>query len=137
MFNVTIIIGRLTKNPSYKYFEKSKSHRCTFKVAVPKGWFSSEADFIPIVVWGKDAVKCRDNLSKGNWIALQGKLSSRNYKNAQNMTVYVVEVEAKEVFFIDRGKSKDDKGPDLSQLPFANLDTSQFKFALEESSDTE
>lgn len=134
MINLGIFIGRLTKDPTYKYFESTNKHKCTFKIAVPEGWFSDKADFIPVVVWGNDATKCRDNLSKGNWIAVQGRFRSRNFKNAKKERVFVLELHTDKVFFIDRGKSKGGK-PDLASLPFSNLDVNQFTFSLEESED--
>lgn len=140
MINVSIIIGRLTKDPSYKYYEKTKKQRCTFRVAVPKGWFSDKADFVPITVWGKDAAKCRDNLFKGNWVAVQGKLTSRYFKDKKDKSVFILELESNEVFFIDKSKSKtkeskDSNMPDLSQLPFSNLDLDQIKFYLDTPTD--
>lgn len=59
-----------------------------------------EADFIPFAAWGKRAELIEEYCKKGDLIGLGGRVQSRSYQNAEEETVYVVEMVAEEVQFL-------------------------------------
>ncbi|MBN6187979.1 single-stranded DNA-binding protein [Aneurinibacillus sp. BA2021] len=63
-----------------------------------------ETDFIPIVVWSKQAELCAQYLSKGRQTAVEGRIQVRNYENNEGRRVYVTEVVAENVQFLGGGQ---------------------------------
>ncbi len=101
--NKVILVGRLTRDPEVRYTQTGKVV-ATFTLAVDR--FSSqgqrEADFIPIVVWGKVAEVCGNNLTKGRKVLVDGRLQVRNYEDKTGQKRYVTEVIAQTVEFLER-----------------------------------
>lgn len=113
--NSVILIGRLIKDPELRYTQSgSNSCYARFTIAVDKGMsrekkqeFESRgqqtADFINIVVWGKQAENCQKYLQKGRNVAIQGRIQSGSYTGNDGSKRYVTEVWAERVQFIDWG----------------------------------
>lgn len=101
--NKVILVGRLTRDPEVRYTQTGKVV-ATFTLAVDR--FSSqgqrEADFIPVVVWGKVAEICGNNLTKGRKVLVDGRLQVRNYEDKTGQKRYVTEVIAQTVEFLER-----------------------------------
>lgn len=81
--NHVVLIGRLTADPESR-FTQSGVQVARFRLAVDRPFVNQqtgqrETDFIPIVVWGKQAEICADHLSKGRLIALTGRIQVRPY----------------------------------------------------------
>lgn len=76
----------------------------TFNLAVKRPFTKDTTDFIPVVVWDKNAEFLSNYGSKGSKAAISGKLTSRKYKDisGNNRTAY--EVVADTVELLD-GKS--------------------------------
>lgn len=70
------LTGRLTRDPEVRYTKSGKIN-CFFTIDcdryTPAGG-NQEADFIPIVVWGKTAETCGNNLVKGRKVLVDGSL---------------------------------------------------------------
>ena len=107
----------------------------TFTLAVERPFTNNqgkrEADFIPIVVWRQLAETCANYLRKGRLAAVEGRIQVRHYENNEGRRVYVTEVVADTVRFLERAErhqSSDDSDPfagvgkpieiDDSDLPF-------------------
>jgi single-strand DNA-binding protein len=125
--NTVVLIGRLVRDPELKFTQSGKAV-CSFTLAVDKPFGDKEADFIPIVVWGKIGEACGNNLGKGRLVAVEGRLQIRSYEKDGNKH-RIAEVVASEVKFLDYGKknekpaNKTSDGPDwgkidLDDLPF-------------------
>lgn len=101
--NKAILVGRLTRDPDVRYTQTGKVV-ATFTLAVDR--FSREgqreADFIPIVVWGKMAEICGDNLTKGRKVLVDGRIQVRNYEDKTGQKRYVTEVIAQSVEFLEK-----------------------------------
>lgn len=107
MFNKVILIGRLTKDPELRY-TPSGAAVTQFTVAVDRPSRNNgekEADFIPVVAWRQLAETCANYLKKGRLCAVEGRIQIRNYENSEGRRVYVTEVIASEVRFLDSGRS--------------------------------
>ncbi len=107
MLNRIILIGRLTKDPELRYTGAGNAV-ASFSLAVdrPFGGQSGEreTDFINIVTWNKQAETVAQYLKKGRMAAVDGRLQIRNYENQEGKKVYVTEVVAETVRFLDGGK---------------------------------
>lgn len=98
--NKVTLMGRLTKNPEVRYTPNNTVYT-TFTLAVNRiyGKDTQEADFINIVAWNKTAEIVSTYLTKGNLIALTGRIQTRDYDGKDGKRVYLTEVVAEEIFF--------------------------------------
>ncbi len=108
MLNSVVLIGRLTADPDLRYLPNNGSAVATFNLAVARQFKKDETDFIPIVTWQKQAENCANYLKKGSKCAVQGRIQTRNYENKEGRKVYVTEIVADRVEFLD-SKGKGDK----------------------------
>ncbi len=101
--NKVILVGRLTKDPEVRYTQTGKVV-ATFTMAVDRftGQGQKEADFIPVVVWGKVAEVCGNNLTKGQKVLTDGRLQVRSYEDKTGQKRWVTEVIAQSVEFLER-----------------------------------
>lgn len=102
--NKIILLGRLTKDPEVKYTPTNKVV-AQFTLAVDRPYSKDkqrEADFIPVVIWGKQAETCGNYLSKGQRALVEGRLQIRNYEAKDGQKKYVTEVIAERFEFIER-----------------------------------
>ncbi|MFV0424978.1 MAG: single-stranded DNA-binding protein [Bacilli bacterium] len=108
MLNKVVLIGRLTRDPDMR-FTQSQRAVCSFNLAVNRNFTTQsgerEADFINIVCWGRTAENVSKFLSKGSLVAVDGRIQTRNYDNAQGQRVYVTEVVAESVTFLESRNS--------------------------------
>lgn len=102
--NKVVLIGRLTKDPELKFTPGTGTVVATFNVAVDRKFSKDgqkEADFIPIVVWGKQAESTANYTCKGKLIGISGRIQTRSYDAKDGTKRYVTEVIAEEVQFIE------------------------------------
>ena len=103
--NRVVLIGRLTKNPELRFTPGTGLAVSTFTIAVDrkgKKEGKQEADFIPIVVWGKQGEAAANNLSKGRLVGISGRIQTRNYEGKDGIKRYVTEIVADEVKFLEK-----------------------------------
>ena len=103
--NKAILIGRLTRDPEVRYTSSNRAV-CQFSIAVDRPFTNQqsgqrEADFINIVVWDKRAENVGKYMSKGRLVAVEGRIQTRNYDNNEGKKVYVTEVVADNVQFLE------------------------------------
>lgn len=98
------LIGRLTKDPEIKYTQGGKAVT-NFTLAVNRPFKNQngeyEADFILVQAWGKTAENTANFLRKGSQAAVEGRIQTRNYEGQDGKRVYVTEVVADSVHFLD------------------------------------
>ena len=125
--NNVILIGRLIKDVELRYTQSSNATYARFTIAVDKGMSKEKkqeaeekgqptADFINIVVWGKQAENCQRYLQKGRNVAIQGRLQSGSYTAQDGSKRYTTEVWAERVQFIDWGEKKEDHTQPFGQF---------------------
>lgn len=106
MLNRIILIGRLTRDPELRFTPNGRAV-CQFTLAVDRPFTSQdgtrEADFINIVVWGKQAETSAQYLAKGRMTAVEGRLQIRSYEGNDGNRRYVTEVVADRVSFLPSG----------------------------------
>lgn len=109
MLNRVILIGRLTKDPELRYTPAGVAVT-QFTLAVNRPFSNSqtkerEADFINIVTWRQLAETCANYLRKGRLTAIEGRIQVRNYENNEGKRVYVTEIVADSVQFLESNNS--------------------------------
>lgn len=101
--NKVTLVGRLTKDPELKFTPGAGTAVTTFTIAVPRKFKKEgqpEADFIPVVVWGKMAENVAQYMAKGRQIGICGRIETRNYEAKDGTKRYVTEVIAEDVEFL-------------------------------------
>ena len=116
--NKAILIGRLTKDPELRTTPTGRNV-CQFSIAVNRTYTGvngeREADFINCVVWDKQAENLVKYQKKGNQIAVDGRIQTRNYDDKDGKKVYVTEILASNISFLDA------KGTTAGGNAFSNL----------------
>ena len=105
--NRVVLIGRLTKDPELRFTPGNGTAVTTFTIAVDRRFSKDgqkEADFIPVVVWGKQAESTANYMSEGKLIGISGRIQTRNYEAKDGTRRYVTEVIADEVQFLEWGE---------------------------------
>lgn len=104
MMNRVVLVGRLTKDPELRYTPAGVAV-ATFTLAVNRtfknGQGEQEADFINCVVWRKPAENVANFLKKGSMAGVDGCVQTRNYEGNDGKRVYVTEVVAESVQFLE------------------------------------
>ena len=102
--NKAILIGRLTRDPELRTTPTGRNV-CQFAIAVNRTYTTAsgerEADFINCVVWDKQAENLARYQKKGNQIAIDGRIQTRNYDDKDGKRVYVTEILANNISFLD------------------------------------
>ncbi|CAH1197367.1 MULTISPECIES: single-stranded DNA-binding protein [Paenibacillus] len=113
MLNRVILIGRLTRDPELRYTPAGVAVT-QFTLAVDRPFTSQggerEADFIPVVTWRQLAETCANYLRKGRLAAVEGRIQVRNYENNEGKRVYVTEVIADNVRFLESNRDSNNSG---------------------------
>lgn len=106
MLNRALLVGRLTRDPELRRTGSGKAVT-SFNLAVERNFKSDdqEADFISCVCWGKIAENTERYCSKGSMVSVDGRIQTRNYDNSQGQKVYVTEVIADSVQFIQTNRN--------------------------------
>lgn len=108
--NSVVLIGRLTKDPELTYTPNTQTACTRFTLAVDRPRRNGEdqgADFLRIVVWGKQAETCDRYLAKGRQAAVRGRIETGSYKTRDGQTVYTTDIVADNVEFL--GGNSDSK----------------------------
>ena len=113
MLNVVALMGRLGADPELRHTPSGVA-TCTFRIAVDRNFVRQgeerKADFIDIVAWRQSAEFVCRYFRKGNLIAVNGSLQTRNYedKNGNKRTAY--EVVADNIHFAESKNSSQASG---------------------------
>ena len=114
MLNRTVIVGRLTRDPELRYTPNGVAV-ANFTVAVNRPFRNQqgeqEADFINCVAWRKQAENLANYMHKGSLIGVDGRIQTRSYENQEGKRVWVTEVLAESIQFLEYKKdSESDRG---------------------------
>ena len=103
MINRVIIVGRITKDPVLR-----KTATVNDVILVPaacnrrfKQEGQPDADFINCVAWNKVADNVAKYTHKGSLVGVDGRIQTRSYDDQQGKRVYVTEIVAENVQFLD------------------------------------
>ncbi|MEO1816150.1 MAG: single-stranded DNA-binding protein [Acetobacterium sp.] len=133
--NKVILVGRLTRDPEVKNTTTGKAV-ATFTLAVDRRFKNKdgqkEADFVPIVVWGKQAEFAGQYLSKGSQIGVSGRLQVRSYDAQDGQRRYVTEVVADEINFLSSSRKDSNAGFQQTSAPRVDNNNNMSVMGLDE-----
>lgn len=119
--NKFIGIGRITKSLELRH---TSSNKATTQFTIAINGHNDTTDFINCVAWEKQAENLVKYCSKGSKVCVEGKMSTRSYDDKDGKKVYVTEVIATNIEFLD-DKKKDDEG--VQEQPKEDNESDPFK----------
>lgn len=132
--NKVMIIGHLGKDPEMRYTPSTRPVT-TFTVAVSRSWNSadgerhSETEWFNIVAWGNLAEICKQYLTKGQQVYIEGRLQTRHWDDKEGQKHTSVEIVANEMMMLgerrDANHAHDDQSAPADE-PAANEDEFPF-----------
>src|SRR5690554_3805589 len=109
MINRVVLVGRLVADPELRY-TSSGIAVANFRLAVNRPFTSEsgerEADFINAVAWRSVAENLANYQRKGNLIGIDGRIQTRSYEGQDGKRVYVTEIVADSVQFLEFNKNE-------------------------------
>ncbi len=122
--NRVFLIGNLTRDPELRYIP-SGTPVVSFGLAInttigrPSGEPKEEVCFVRVVVWGKQAESCKQYLTKGRLVCVEGRLIYRSWEQ-EGKTRSTLEVRADRVQFLGgpkRAEAGREAEPALDDAP--------------------
>ncbi len=105
-----MLIGRLTKDPEVRYTSGSQAAVARFSLAIDRGKKANGedagTDFPGIVAFGKTAELLEKYVSKGQQLAIEGRIQTGSYER-DGVKHYTTEVVAERVEFLGRKENAD------------------------------
>lgn len=111
--NKVMLLGRLTKDIELKEFGKGKEKGCVtrFSIAVRDGIDQDGnplTQFINCVAWNKSAQLLKDYCSKGDQIALEGRITQNDYETEEGEKRYSFQVVVSNVELLPNRKAEEE-----------------------------
>lgn len=130
--NKAILIGRLTRDPELRYTSSNRAV-CQFTVAIDRPFTNQasgqrEADFINVVAWDKTGENVGKYMTKGRLVAVEGRIQTRNYENNEGRKVYVTEVVASNVQFLE-SRNAQANNSSFAGMPEPPVEKTPYDFA--------
>ena len=117
--NKIILMGRLTRDVDVKYTQTTNTMIASFSLAVNRRFVKEgeerQADFFNITAFGKTAEFIQKYMNtKGQQIAVIGRLQNRSWEDDQGQKHYATDVIAEEVYFADSKRQQNENN--MSEL---------------------
>jgi len=106
--NSICLVGNLTKDPELKETPNGKSV-LNFTVAVDERGSKEHTNFIPVTCWGKLAELVAEYQTKGNKVAVTGRLYQDSWENEEGEKRSAIKVIAENVDFLTPKKDKEEE----------------------------
>ena len=110
--NQVLITGRLTRDPEFRSTQKGVSV-CFFDIASNRryknqttGEWKEETTYVPIVLWGAAADRCRDRIKRGTPVYVEGRLSQSEYTDKDGRTIKRLRVIANRIQILEVSNSE-------------------------------
>lgn len=94
--NIAIFCGRLADDPEVRYTPTGKAVT-TFRLVIDRD--GQGQDYIPVVTWERLAETCGNRLTKGQTVAVTGRISYQRYTDQNGQRRTSCEVVASNVEF--------------------------------------
>lgn len=129
MYNKTIQTGRITKDLVLKNTQNG-TPVVSFTLAVNRRFTNQdgkrEADFIPVVAWKKQAENLCKYLGKGSLITVDGHLQGRTYEDTNGKKVFVLEVIADDIIYLESANKHKDSNNTQANNNFQSTNDDPF-----------
>lgn len=123
--NKVMIIGRLGRDPEMRYTPSGRPVT-TFSLGSSRSWNTSdgerrtETEWFNVVAWSNLAEICKQHLTKGQLIYIEGRLQTRNWEDQEGGKHSAVEIVANEMIMLeDRRVNHDDQEEVDSKTEFS------------------
>jgi len=128
--NKVMIIGYLGRDPEMRYTPSGRPVT-TYTVATTRSWNTSdgerhnETEWFNVVTWGNLAEICKQYLTKGQQVYIEGRLQSRKWEDNEGAKHSSVEIVANEMMILGERKEGNQAQGNESSLA---EDESEFPF---------
>jgi single-strand DNA-binding protein len=103
------LIGRITSRPELRYTTNGIAFT-RFNLAINHGYGDNKkTDFIPIIIWKKQAENVCNYLDKGSLVAIDGRIQTGTYEDKNGKKSYTFDVVADNVEFLDSKKEQQEQ----------------------------
>ncbi len=103
--NKVMIIGRLGRDPEMRYTPSGRPVT-SFSVATTRTWMNAdgerreETEWFNVVAWAQLAEICKQHLSKGSQVYVEGRLQTRSWEDPDGKKHYRTELVANEMILL-------------------------------------
>lgn len=103
--NKVILIGNLGADPELRYTPAGQAV-CDLRIATNESWTDKNGqkqertEWHRVVMWGKPAEICKQYLTKGQRIYIEGRLQTRSWEDKEGHKRYMTEVVANDFMFL-------------------------------------
>lgn len=115
--NKVLLIGRTTKDITLEKYGKGKDASVYAKVTVAIRAAKDKTDFIYCTLWGKTAEIAAEYVSKGDLVALGGRLTSSSYEDESGKMIFRTDVSINEIELIGGKREDEDDEDDEDEKP--------------------
>lgn len=104
--NKVMVIGYVGRDPEMRYMPSGKPVT-SFSVGATRSWTSSdgerreETEWFNVVAWGNLAEICKQYLSKGRRVYVEGRLQTRSWDDQEGKKCFRTELVAHEMIMLD------------------------------------
>jgi len=111
--NKVILLGRVGKNPEVRYTQSNQSV-ASFSIATNRTWMDKNGEkrevteWHNITAWGKLAEICRDYVTKGKQVYIEGRLQTQSWDDKEGNKRYKTEIVAETLVLL--GSKEEGKG---------------------------
>ena len=112
--NKVQLIGNLGNNPEVITLESGKK-LAKFSIATNESYKNAQGEKVTdtqwhnVIAWNKTAEIVEKYLSKGNEVAVEGKLTSRSYEDKEGVKKYITEIVVNELLMLGGKQSVKEK----------------------------
>ena len=104
--NKVMVIGQVGRAPEMRYMPSGQPVT-SFSVGATRTWEDpsdgrrEETEWFNVVVWGKLAERCKQHLSQGDRVYVEGRLQTRSWEDDQGKECFRTELVAREIMPLD------------------------------------
>lgn len=123
--NKVMVIGYVGRDPEMRYTPSGKPVT-SFSVGATRSWTSSEGEYreetewFNVVAWDNLAEICKQYLSKGRRVYVEGRLQTRSWDDQEGKRHFRTELVAREMIMLDspRDAPREDEVTDVGEEEF-------------------
>ena len=124
MFNQSILMGRLTRDPVTRYLQGSDNSITDFTLAVDREYKvggEKKTDFIKCTAWNNTGEFIAKHFRQGNMILVVGSIETDSYTNKDGVKVYTTGIRVNKASFTGEKKTTDESNLEPSPDGFMNI----------------
>jgi single-strand DNA-binding protein len=129
--NKVMIIGHLGRDPEMRYTPSGRPVT-TFTVATSRSWNTvdgerhQETEWFNVVAWGNLAEICKQYLTKGQQVYIEGRLQTRRWEDTEGVKHTSIEIVANEMMML--GERRDTNQSQTGEAVEADQIEDEFPF---------